>query len=139
MNKDKSDLKKDIIGTPNNELPKDFEEMIRLNELQPNQFTPQFDIYKDFQLREIIEKTNQIQQPTQQYTGQYTEQEKLVQSNQYEQLEQLNQMVQSLPFINDNIRANLKFGMEIYKQLNNFDRIYIHTIINEHSIESTKS
>ena len=131
MNTNKSDLKNNFVKNPINELPKDFEEMIRLNELQPNQFTPQFDINKDFQLREIIEKTNQDIKSTEQHTN--------TQSGNPDQLEQLNQMVQSLPFVNDNLRANLKFGMEIYKQLNNFDRIYIHSIINEHSIESTKS
>jgi hypothetical protein len=111
------------------ELPKDFEQMIKLNQLQPNQFAPQFDIYKDFELREVIEKTNQSSS-SQSTSG--------LSSNDLD-IDQLNQMVQTLPFVNDNIRANLKFGMEIYKQLNNFDRIYIHNIINEYSIESSES
>ena len=36
----------------------------------------------------------------------------------------------------NNIRTNIKLGIEIYKQLNNFDRYYIHTIINENSTKS---
>ena len=51
-------------------------------------------------------------------------------------LEQLNDMVRALPFMNDNIRNNIILGIEIYKQLNNFDRNYIHSIINENSVKS---
>lgn len=88
----------------------------------------QFDISKDFELRETIEKT------------------KLPESNNFdtlsykqigsEQTEQMNNMVRTLPFMNDNIRMNIKLGIEIYKQLNNFERNYIHKVINENSIKS---
>lgn len=110
-----------------NELPKDFEEMIKLNQLQPNQFTPRFDIYKDFELREVIEKTN----------NQETKNNK--QESTHNNIDEFNEMIKTLPFVNDNIRANLKFGMEIYKELNNFDYKYIHNFINENSVESTKT
>ena len=139
MNTETISKEKQII-TENKGLSKDFEEMIRFNGLEPNQFTPQFDIYKDFELREVIEKTNQsVQgQDLSSTTSSHSPATTTTSISANTDLEQLNQMVQALPLVNDNIRANLKFGMEIYKQLNNFDRIYIHNIINENSIESSK-
>ena len=91
----------------------------------------QFDISKDFELRETIEKTkssnidnfNNFENLTPKQLG-------------TEHIEQMDNMVRTLPFINDNIRTNIKLGIEIYKQLNNFDRNYIHQIINENSIKS---
>lgn len=98
-----------------------------MNDLNTSQ-PLQFDISKDFELREIIERTNatninDVNNTTSKQLG-------------VEQIEQLDNMVRTLPFINDNIRTNIKLGIEIYKQLNNFDRNYIHTIINENSIKS---
>lgn len=95
-----------------------------MNDLNTSQ-PLQFDISKDFELRETIEKTksSNIDNTQTQPLG-------------TEQIEQMDNMVRTLPFINDNIRTNIKLGIEIYKQLNNFDRNYIHTIINENSIKS---
>ena len=97
-----------------------------MNDLNTSQ-PLQFDISKDFELRETIEKTKSANLDINN-----------IQSNQLgtEQIEQMDNMVRTLPFINDNIRTNIKLGIEIYKQLNNFDRNYIHTIINEHSIST---
>ena len=97
-----------------------------MNDLNTSQ-PLQFDISKDFELRETIEKTKSTN----------TDLDNL-QSKQlgFEQIEQMDNMVRTLPFINDNIRTNIKLGIEIYKQLNNFDRYYIHTIINENSTKS---
>ncbi len=98
-----------------------------MNDLNTSQ-PLQFDISKDFELRETIEKTNSPN----------TDNFDNTQSKQLgtEQIEQMDNMVRTLPFINDNIRTNIKLGIEIYKQLNNFDRNYIHTIINENSIST---
>jgi len=97
-----------------------------MNDLNTSQ-PLQFDISKDFELRETIEKTKSSN------TGIDNIPSKQLGT---EQIEQMDNMVRTLPFINDNIRTNIKLGIEIYKQLNNFDRNYIHTIINEHTIES---
>jgi hypothetical protein len=98
-----------------------------INDLNTSQ-PLQFDISKDFELRETIEKKNSAN----------IHDVDNIPSKQIgiEQTEQLDNMVRTLPFINDNIRTNIKLGIEIYKQLNNFDRNYIHTIINGNSIKS---
>jgi len=98
-----------------------------INDLNTSQ-PLQFDISKDFELRETIEKTKSSN----------TDNFDNILSKQHdtEQLEQMDNMVRTLPFINDNIRTNIKLGIQIYKQLNNFDRNYIHKIINEKSIKS---
>lgn len=85
-----------------------------------------FDITKAFELRDTIEKSklnnsNEINN---------------IHQNQSDHTEQLNDVIRSLPLMNDNIRLNIKLGIEIYKQLNNFDRNNIHSKINENSIKS---
>ena len=128
------------VPLSNQPLSKEFDQMSLFNKLQPNQHTPKFDINKDFELRDVIEKTNQIEQSSQQVQQfqqvQSEQQDQTKQQDQSEQIEQIEQMIRSLPFINDNIRSNIKFGIEIYKTLNNFDREYIHSIINENSAKS---
>ena len=90
--------------------------MTDLNSSQPIDFS---NIYKHFELRETLEKT------------------KTPQSNELTQsAEQIDDMIRTLPFMNDNIRVNIKLGIEIYKQLNNFDHNYIHKVINEKSKNS---
>lgn len=94
-----------------------------LNSSQPIDFV---NVYKHFELREIMEKTQNTQ---------------LTEPNQLaEQIDvkQIDTMISTLPLINDNIRTNIKLGIEIYKQLNNFDSNYIHSIINDKSISSKK-
>lgn len=91
----------------------------------------EFDINKAFDLRNNFEKSklnnlNEISNNPQ-----------LTELNNTE--EQLNDIIRTLPYINDNIRTNIKLGIEIYKQLNNFDRYYIHSVINENSIKSNQS
>lgn len=122
------------VPLSNQPLSKEFDQMSLFNKLQPNQHTPKFDINKDFELRDVIEKTNQIEQSSQQVQQFQSKQQD--QTEQQDQSEQIEQMIRSLPFINDNIRSNIKFGIEIYKTLNNFDREYIHSIINENSAKS---
>ena len=55
-----------------------------------------------------------------------------------ELIEEMNNMIKTLPFLNDNIRANINFGIEIYLRLKNFKYNYIHEFINENSIEFNK-
>jgi len=102
--------------------------MNNLNSSQPISGPIDFsNVYKHFELRETLEKTKTPQE------------NKLSQSYQSEEPindEQINNMIRTLPFMNDNIRTNIKLGIEIYKQLNNFDRNYIHEVINEKSKNS---
>jgi hypothetical protein len=84
-------------------------------------------VYKHFELRDILEKTK---------TSQSEEPVQLAQSTEQLTVEQMDDMIRTLPYMNDNIRANIKLGIEIYKQLNNFDRNYIHEVINEKSKNS---
>jgi hypothetical protein len=100
----------------NENIPK----IISPNQFQPNQFVPTFDIEKDFEMRKIFENSQ---------TKQNLE-TKTINSEQ-DISTQMDMMIQTLPYMNDNIRANIKFGIEIYKTLNNFDRNYIHKVINE--------
>lgn len=96
-----------------------------LNSSQPISGPLDFNnVYRDFELRETLEKTkthhsNDPSQSEEQIT-----------------IEQMDNMIRTLPFMNDNIRANIKLGIEIYKQLNNFDHNYIHGVINEKSKNS---
>ena len=89
----------------------------------------QFDITRDFELRETIEKTKLPE------TNNNLEIHSSKQLSP-EEINQMDTMVRTLPYMNDNIRTNIKLGIEIYKQLNNFDRNYIHSIINENSNKS---
>lgn len=84
-----------------------------MNNLQTNLFS-NFDINKDFDLMGNI--------------GGNDTQNNLSSFNSDE-------MIKVMPFMNDQIRSNIKLGIEIYKQLNNinFDRYYIHSIINENN------
>lgn len=99
-----------------------------LNSSQPISGPLDFNnVYRDFELRETLEKTkssnsNELAQSTQS-TEQIT-------------VEQMDNMIRTLPYMNDNIRSNIKLGIEIYKQLNNFDHNYIHGVINEKSKNS---
>lgn len=96
----------------------------------PNILQPiQFDIFKDFELRETIEKTKS------KTTTLHDTQLKQLEPN---EIGQMDEMIRTLPFINDNIRTNIKLGIQIYKQLNNLERNYIHTIINENSTKSNE-
>lgn len=96
-----------------------------LNSTQPISGPLDFNnIYRDFELRETLEKTKS------------SNSNELAQSQEQITVEQMDDMIRTLPFMNDNIRANIKLGIEIYKQLNNFDHNYIHGVINEKSKNS---
>ena len=103
-----------------------------MNDLNLSQSTLQQidfnNIYKDFELQETLSKTKN-QQSTQSMEPNDPEQTNI---------EQMDNMIRTLPFMNDNIRANIKLGIEIYKQLNNIDRNYIHEVINGKSINYEK-
>ena len=103
--------------------------MSELNTAQPLQF----DIMRDFELRSLIEKTNDVEKN-------HLMDKNISEQNIPEQniIEQMDNMVRTLPYINDNIRKNIGLGIEIYKQLNNFDHNYIHSVINENSTKSDK-
>ena len=96
---------------------------------------PQFDINRDFDLRETIEK-NKLSGSDE--TNNTSKQIESSLNNNTNHNDELNKMVSTLPFMNDSIRSNIKLLIEIYKQLNNFDRYYIHSIINENSTKSDK-
>lgn len=85
-----------------------------------------FDISRAFELRDTFEKSKSSE------SNHITN----IQQSELNHTEQLNDVVRTLPYMNDNIRTNIRLGIEIYKKLNNFDRYYIHSIINENSIES---
>ena len=106
--------------------------MNNLNSSQPLQF----DIFRDFELREIIEKTKSTQSSQLSQFNTNIDTNNISKQLEPNEIEEMNNMVRTLPFINDNIRTNIKLGIEIYKQLNNFDRNYIHSIINEKSTKS---
>ena len=55
----------------------------------------------------------------------------VVQNNLSQEVDELNMMLNSFPIINDNIRANIKLSVEIYKKINNFDINYVHNCIDE--------
>lgn len=98
-----------------------------IDQLQSQQIN--FDINKAFAQRELIEKLNSTDE---------LENNKQIQleNNKQIQLEDLEKMISSLPLINSNIRSNIQFSLEIYKKLNNFERNYIHSILNEKSKNS---
>ena len=89
----------------------------------------QFDISRDFELRDILDKTKNSD----------TNKENLNSITGLPDPSQMEQMIRTLPIINDTIRADIKLSVEIYKKLNNFDRNYIHSVINENSIKGGKS
>jgi hypothetical protein len=102
--------------------------MNNLNSSQPISGPLDFNnIYRDFELRETLEKTK---------TPHSNELTQSTKSEEQINIEQIDNMIRTLPYMNDNIRANIKLGIEIYKKLNNIDRNYIHEIINEKSKNS---
>lgn len=93
-------------------LSNEFKKIESINKLNHTQIKPQFDFYKDFEIRENIEKT-------------------IIQNNPNQEVDELNMMLNSFPIINDNIRANIQLSVEIYKKINNFDINYVHNCIDE--------
>lgn len=91
----------------------------------------QFDIFKDFELREVIEKNNKN-------LNEQNALNKIEPGKNINYLSDMENMIKTLPYINDNIRYNIKFGLAIYKELNNFEQKYIHSIIYENSTKSKK-
>ena len=77
-----------------------------------------FDFYKDFEMREFIEeKSGKIEESS------------LDKTNLNNEDTQIEMMLESFPIINDNLRANILLGVEIYKKINNFEINYVHNII----------
>lgn len=74
---------------------------------------PQFDFYKDFEIKESIQKNKS--------------------NSKNEHNNELNIIINSFPTINDNLRTNILFSVEIYKKIKNFDIDYIHDVINKHN------
>lgn len=108
-----------------------------LNSSQPLQQLQFENILRDFELRETIEKpitSNSTQQS--EIKSELKSQNKEVKLSELNNINDIDNMIRTLPFMNDNIRTNIKLGIEIYKQLNNFDRNYIHKVINEKSKNS---
>lgn len=108
-----------------------------LNSSQPLQQLQFENILRDFELRENIEKpitSNSTQQS--EIKSELKSQNKEVKLSELNNINDIDNMIRTLPFMNDNIRTNIKLGIEIYKQLNNFDRNYIHKVINEKSKNS---
>lgn len=91
-----------------------LEKIESFNNSFQNQIKPQFDFYKDFEMREIIENN-------------------LPKKESELDTKEIDLMLNSFPLINDNIRANIQLSIEIYKKINNFDVNYIHEVINEKS------
>ncbi len=81
------------------------------------QIKPQFDFYKDFEMRELLEKNS-------------PESNSNLNNKEYEEKE-IEMMLGSFPIINDNLRANILLSVEIYKKINNFEMTYVHEIVNE--------
>lgn len=46
--------------------------------------------------------------------------------------------IETLINVNNNLRANIKLGLAIYKKLNNFDHNYIHELFNQEIPKTTK-
>jgi hypothetical protein len=103
-NNDKSNIQINISN--------EFEKIESINKLNSSQIRPQYDFYKDFEMKENIEK-------------------KLVQNNSTQDIDELNMMLNLFPIINDNIRSNIQLSVDIYKKINNFDINYVHNCINE--------
>lgn len=90
-----------------------------------NKITPQFDFYKDFEMRELLENQISSIEPNNQ----------IKKSENLQENENMELIIKSFPLINDNIRANILLSIEIYKKINNFDSKYIHEFINSKSIK----
>jgi hypothetical protein len=110
-----------------NLLKNDFYNSI--NNLQPNQLAKNFDFDKDFEMREIFDLNSDVEPKNIENNFSPSDiQNPNIQNSKSKELEI---MLNSLPFINENIRSNISLSIEIYKKLNNFDYNYIHEIINE--------
>lgn len=46
--------------------------------------------------------------------------------------------IETLIDVNNNLRANIKLGLAIYKKLNNFDHNYIHELFHQEIPEKTE-
>jgi hypothetical protein len=105
------------------------------NILQPNQLSAQFDFYKDFELREMM-GVSDMEPNLKPNTDSNIESNIQSQINLNDVGEHipksadLENMINSLPYINDNLRSNIILSMELYKKLNNFDHNYIHEYFN---------
>jgi len=93
-----------------------------------NEHKNNFDIYKDFELRELIEKNDKSKTNK-------TNDIDLLDSDKEKEYET---MIFSLPIINDSIRSNINLSITLFKKINNFDHNYIHSLINEKSNNTTK-
>ena len=116
------------------------------NSLQPTQLSTGFDFYKDFELRDMMgdntdiepnfktnNQTNIINEDIQKIEDDIQKIENDTQkiSEKMTNISELDKMINSLPFINDNLRSNITLSIELYKKLNNFDYNYIHNYFNE--------
>ena len=102
----------------------EFEKIETIDKINQNQIKPQFDFYKDFEMRENLEKDLEK-------TNTNLNTNSINDENINENINEMNMMLNSFPIINENIRANIQLSVEIYKKINNFEINYIHNIINE--------
>jgi len=105
-----------VQNDTNTNNPNEFEKIESINKTQVQPIKPQFDFYKDFEMRELLEKNS-------------TESN----LNNDDKNKEIDMMLNSFPLINDNLRANILLSVEIYKKINNFEMTYVHKIINENT------
>ena len=88
-----TDNQKENIETNNSDkqinLSNEFDKIESINKLNSDKIRPQFDFYKDFEMRENIEKT-------------------VDQNNSSQDINEINMLLNSFPIINDNIRTNIQ-------------------------------
>lgn len=94
-------IKKDIVNNSTIILSNDTE----------NKINPQFDFYKDFEIKDSMVKENQ----------------NISNIN----TDESTMMLNSFPIINENLRINILLSVEIYKKINNFDINYVHEMLRE--------
>lgn len=86
-----------------------------------SQIKPQFDFYKDFEMRELLEKNSP--ESNSNFNSNFNSKE--------DEEKEIEMMLSSFPIINNNLRENILLSVEIYKKINNFEMTYVHEIINK--------
>jgi hypothetical protein len=102
----------------------EFDKIESMTNTEIQQIKPQFDFYKDFEMRELLEKNSTESNLNYKDKNKDKDIDKDI---------DINMMLNSFPIINDNLRANILLSIEIYKKINNFEMTYVHEIINENT------
>ena len=87
---------------------------IILSNDKDNKINPQFDFYKDFEIKDLLLKEN----PN-------------VSKN---NTDETTMMLDSFPIINENLRTNILLSIEIYKKIIDFDINYVHNMLKEQKL-----